>query len=210
LTFEEGIPESLHFIGKIYADQNSDLYDFDKAVYYYEMSVKNRNWHSSDSLFELGLIYDLRNTEYYNSELAIEYYKLASELEHPRASFNLGVKYQVLGDPVSLGYAVKYYNRSIESNRLDIKDFVVPRAYNNLGVIYLQPGKLFNPRSSIELFEKAVSLGADNANYYLGYIFAEGLGVEVDRSLARNYFQVLASNGDVASIDAIKKYELHP
>lgn len=209
LSSELGVLESYHFIGKIYGDYDNALYDFDKAVSYYGMSIDKRSQLASDSYFELGLMYQSRDMQNHNADLSIRYHKLASELGHPEASYNLGVEYQTAGNVDSISRAVKYYNRSIESPRLDIKTPILPFAYNNLGVIYLTSDKFFNPSLSVSFFEKAVSAGANNANYYLGYIYAEGIGVEVDRRMAKDYFQVLALEGDAASMAAIDMYKLN-
>jgi len=209
LSRKSGVTESDHFIGKIYGDYDSSLYDINKAIAHYKMSIKSQSAYSEDSYFELGLIYESNVSSTDNGELAIKYFEKASDLGHPEASYNLGVEYQTINSATSINRAIKYYRRSIESDRQEMKKIVEPFAFNNLGVIYLTSKNHYNPALSLSFFNKAVSAGAINANYYLGYIYAEGIGVNVDNNLAKKYFNVLASEGDVKSINAIKMYRLN-
>ena len=201
-----GITEADHFIGKIYSDSKSNLYDFDKAVRHYETSTKSYNEFYSDSYFDLGLLYQSNSYSDVNESIIINNYEMASDLGHPEASYNLGVKYNKKSDSHSIKKAIEYYERSINSNREDLKGSVLPSAYYNLGLIYLTEDDYADPQLALNYFKTSLELGIDDAAYYLGHIYALGVGVKLDKELAKKYFSTLADKGDGASINAMSEY----
>lgn len=123
---EQDIPE--YRLGNIYADkENEEQYDLDKALEYFENSVKNE---FDPAKYKAGKIYLDKESGHYDLAKGMDYMKELADKENDMAQYTLG---RILLDPESGAYDAKegmeYLTRSAEHGN--------EYAQLKLGLIYL-------------------------------------------------------------------------
>jgi TPR repeat protein len=75
-------------------------------------------------------------------------------------------------------------------------DAGVPDAYANGGLIYMSANPP-NPAEALKWFERAAALGPSSADFYLGYLYRQGVGVQRNPVRAAQYLQRAYKAGDL-------------
>ena len=124
---------------------------------------------------------------------AFEWLESAAEQNYPLAQMHLGALYEK-GEGVDQNAckAYIYYEKAFQKALIDALA-ADPEAQFVLGVMYK---KLYKLEESIKWFRKAANQGSANAQFNLGMIYANGLGVEKDEQKAVELFRKAAEQRD--------------
>lgn len=134
---------------------------------------------------------------------SIKSWKTALEFGNKEASFNLAlVAMKDTQNPNNIETAIKLYQFSSDKGDLE--------SSYNLGVIYFNEKKYQDYKKAVEFFQKAHEL--DEAKFALGVCYNFGLGVNLDKTKALEYFQkaITTSAGaqNIVSQEYLKKGDI--
>jgi len=144
-----------------------------------------------------GCYYSGRGVEM-SFEKAIEYFLKAAELDHAQAQFNLALLYEKgIGTTASPKDAFDWYKKAADNGDVN--------AQFNMGLFYQMPASYpppayFTPETdppseekSFKYYLMAANQGHDGAQVNVGKFYKHGIGVEVSRDLAMEWFAKAAS-----------------
>lgn len=105
-----------------------------------------------------------------------------------------------IGTEADLSKAVEWYSKAAESGNTG--------AMVELASMYMKGcGAIKSPEKSIQLLKKASNLHNHIANYLLGIMLRDGIGVEVNYDMAKKYLNLSAENGNMNANIAISKLQ---
>ena len=161
---------------------------------------KARGWHlkasekdaQPHSLFILGEYYWVGKGVLKDDEVAIAYLRRAAELKEPFAAYNLGKIYLEGSDITKTDGALaqKYLEQAAEAGLLEAKVLAAKQHF------FGWEGIPCDYEKARHWFTEAAKEGDPIAEYYLGRIFFEGLGVEKSLEVAYGWYQKSADHGD--------------
>lgn len=112
------------------------------------------------------------------------------------AQLNLGAAYDNgIGVERDIDQALHWYQKSAEQG--------VPEAQFNLA--HLLVAEELSAVSAAEWMHKAAAQGMTDAEYLMGVIYAEGIGVEMNRDEARRWLQKAVAKGHVEAKNFLKQ-----
>lgn len=191
-----GYNEAMYAMGICYINGAGVSEDFTKGIGYIAKSAKNNNVR--------GLHYI---ANYYHSAGEYEkmvdiYLKLANELDDTISCATLGGLY-LYGDLVNKDYGLaKYYlDRAYEAGEEGL-------VLTNLALVYFMGDEKYHDiDKSIEFFNKAAEQNEGNAQYYLGLLYENGMGVEKDIEMAKKYYKLAMENDIVTAKEKLESLE---
>ena len=78
----------------------------------------------------------------------------------------------------------------------------------NLALVHFMGDERYhNIEKSIELFNKAAEQNEGNAQYYLGLLYENGMGVEKDIEMAKKYYKMAMENDIVTAKEKLELLE---
>ena len=191
---DEGCDGALIYLGKLYGDQKSALYDpalsfkcFSEAAErgsdegYYYLGICNLHGIGCDA----------------DPACAVELLLRGGELGHVECIRALGIcREKGIGCDIDYTMAAKLYERAAECDD--------PIAINNLGGCYFYGhGVVEDKERAVSLYTRASELGSSNATCRLGICYEEGTGCERDVKTAFDCYKKAADSGN-----AIATYRL--
>ncbi|CEK33554.1 tetratricopeptide repeat protein [Paraclostridium sordellii] len=187
LLYQGGI-EALEmcFEVDIFTNENIDIIDLDKSLYWFEKSAKQGN---PKSQCNLGYIYENGIGVKIDYKKAINYYKQAAVQGDEIGQCNLGYMYEKgLGVDIDYKKAFKFYKRSATQG-----DEV---GQNNLGEMYRDGlGTQVDYDIAMQLFQESAVNGCIEAFYNIGCMYEKGLGVDTDYEKAINIYEKASNLG---------------
>lgn len=165
-----------YFFSTPHRDENCS-----KASYWYNKSIEE-NPKNGQPYNGLGLVHFSFCSEYYDPKKAERYFLKAVEgKESKEAPVNLGELYRYNKE---YDKALHWYSQAINENPY--------RAYLGIAAVYIDHQ---NYPKAKEYLLKAAELNHPEAQYNLGVMYYEGLGVEVDKAVAKEWFLKALNNG---------------
>lgn len=181
LSSNEPLEDKYNSIGILYAfgDEKYEK-NCTKAKYWFEKSyAENLNYPYAPN--SLGVIYDIC-PEYKDSKKAEGFYlKAIKNGEQRDAKSNLAELYRSQG---KYDQALYWFEKAITENPY--------RAYLGIAAVYIDHQ---NYPKAQEYLLKAAELNHPEAQYNLGVMYYEGLGVGVDKAVAKEWFSKALNNG---------------
>jgi TPR repeat protein len=158
--------QALYKLGNLYQDMESEIFDMDKAVQYYEKAALQGH---ETSLYRLGKIYrDKENPDYYNMDRAVECFESAAGKENEYAMYQLGCIY--MDKDIE-----KYHDvsRALSNFEKAAEKGFDPAKYK-AGCIYLDRGeKHFNPEKGLKYMQELADGGNAAAQYRIGKLYLD-------------------------------------
>jgi TPR repeat protein len=161
-------------------------YEFDKAVFWQEESMRKESGAEGESDGEASI--KRRQTEdfgKYKQRLssAVSWYNKAAAQNHPEAQYVMGRLY-VSGEGVGQNFteAVRFYELAAAQGHAKAQFYLGLMAQAGLGVKQDLP-------KAIKLYEKAADKGETGAMYYLGNCYRFGIGVAKDADKGAKYYE---------------------
>ncbi|MBP5282664.1 MAG: toll/interleukin-1 receptor domain-containing protein [Lachnospiraceae bacterium] len=228
-----GYGKAADFIGDLYlngylgldADGNADL---ELARQWYEKAI---NYGATEAYCNIGYICK-RGTDKVPADLqeAMRWYQLGAAAGSPECMFNIGFNLSEQGDEENaMAWFLKaadmgsvdahrmlgvYYLEGTNVTKDEGKAFDYFLAAADLGDVdsmevvvedyfYGKMGQQKNYAEALRYALKGAEKGSVNCMHYCGKIYAKGLDVEQDESLAAQYFTKAAEGG---SVDAMEEY----
>ena len=183
---ESGDPIAQYELSKKYSDGDEVEKNYDKALYWAELSAAQN---CPEGINSLGFCYE-RGIGVEKDEVeAVKWYLKAAEQGYAKARCNLGNCY-VNGTGVEKDEveAVKWYLKAAEQGDA--------RAQCNLGVCYDNgTGVEKDEAEAVKWYRKAAEQGDAQAQCNLGVCYVNGTGVEKDEAEAVRWFRKAAEQG---------------
>ena len=156
--------------------------DYEKAVYYFELSA---NAGSTKALSNLGVCaangYGMKQ----DFKKSVEFHEAAAERGDAQALFQLSIRYQ-FGEGVekNIDTALSYLKKAASLG--------VPTAMNNLGIYYLSIGRI---SEGLELLKKAGEAGESGSLFYIGVYTINGDYIEKNVELGKSILRQSSERG---------------
>lgn len=174
-------------LGHYYFKESSPP-DINKAIYYYNLSAKER----SGSAWNLAHIYENSAPPLRDFEKAVHFKKVAASLGDSNAMIYLGKDYSVgnLGLEPNGDLAVKYFTMAADKGHVD--------AHAQLAVFYLNAKPPHQDyKKMIFHSKKSITRGNIATGYgIIGEAYLKGLGVEKNEDTAIRYLSEAAKHGN--------------
>ena len=182
INSEEELYNKYYLLGAYYFFSNPNDDDHcKKAKYWFEESIKE-NSDNGWPYNALGMMHLSTCSDYYDSKKAKDYFLKAIEKKASKeAKVNLG---EILRYEKKDEQALYWYNQAIDENPY--------RAYIGIAGVYIGQKDYLKAK---EYLLKAAELNHPEAQYNLGVMYYEGLGVEVDKAVAKEWFLKALNNG---------------
>ena len=165
----------------INVDRPIEMYDFLIEL------VSNLDYLSSENNIRIG-----SDLDYYQSYTKVKIEEYANELYLKGINFKMDEDYL---------QAYECLYTSYENGNLD-------SIYSLAELLFDENFKLYNINEAINLCEKGISLGQYDCAYLLGYAYDYGKGVEVNKGLAKENYQICINNSQNQELMSNSKYEL--
>ena len=183
---ESGDPIAQYELSKKYSDGDEVEKNYDKALYWAELSAAQN---CPEGINSLGFCYE-RGIGVEKDEVeAVKWYRKAAEQGFARAQCNLGVCYHdgtgVEKDEVE---AVKWYRKAAEQG------YAVAQCF--LGICYANGiGGKKDEAEAVKWYRKAAEQGDARAQCSLGFCYERGIGVEKDEIEGVRWYLKAAEQG---------------
>ena len=149
----------------------------------------------AEAQFKLGMIYAYGQGVPQDDQQALKWYQLSAEKGNSRAQYALGMMYyKGQGVPLSEQKAMEWF-------RLSIGQTVFPERI----IIYNLAKK--NVVSALKILVDDAGNGMAEAQYYLGDLYGDGIGVPQDYMLAHMWYNLSALQGHENATDQISSLE---
>ena len=206
---EQGNADAQFKLGDCYEKGNGVEQDWNEAVKWYSRAVEQDQ---TDAQYKLGDCYENGNGVKQDWKEAVKWYRKAAERGHANAQYNLGKCYESrIGVERNYEEAVKWFKKAAEQGHAD--------AQYRLGVYYSSSdyGMSCHQVKATMWFRKAVQsylaeeqfmnnieikndLSTENGNYVsalkiLAYRYLDGIGVQENCNMAKNYLQAAINRG---------------
>lgn len=182
-----------HKLGKIYLNENEEMFNPEKGIMYMEKSAEEGN---SFAQYQIGKIYNDGKYIERDEEKSMYWFGRASEQNNEYAAYQLGKIY----------YDKKDYPNSEQQFLKCESESIKPYSDYYLGRMYLDTeGQLYNPNKGIECMERSAGAGNDTAAFMLGITYLKGEAVRQDKTLGRQWIERAAENGNEYASDFLKK-----
>lgn len=178
----QGYGEAMNALGNIYLDEDTNLYDAEKAIYWYEKAIE-RGWF--EGYLSLGECYkDGRGVEQ-DYQQAYDLYMKALDIVNDE---DRGFVYYTIGQ---LFYETEQYTEALSyllkvdeigDEYLDLH-FIIGKCY------FHGLGTDVNYQEAVNYFKKACKYGCCEAYHYLGTCYLNGYGVAKDENFANECFR---------------------
>lgn len=162
-------------------DRPIEMYDFLIEL------VSNLDYLSSENNIRIG-----SDLDYYQSHTKVKIEEYASEL------YFKGINFKMNEDNLQ-AYECLYM--SYENGNLD-------SIYSLAELLFDENFKLYNTNEAINICEKGISLGQYDCAYLLGYAYDYGKGVDVNKDLAKENYQICINNSQNQELISNSKFEL--
>lgn len=172
LNGEDGAYNTLGYI-YFYGEEDIEE-DLSKAVFFYEKAAQAGN---SDALTNLGKCYTFGNGVSKNHTKAFQYFKEATSHKFHGAYFYLGKAYLYgQGTPKDIEKAVYWLWKSIKNSGN-------PQAFLEYGLCFYNGwGRRKSPKRAVYYFQQAIDYEVEDAFYYLGKCYVDGIGIQQDKT----------------------------
>lgn len=179
---KQNISHALLIIGQIYQNGLPETVEFDiaKAIEYFKKAVEAGNMSAN---YYLGKLY----SKFGEYKLALESFLKLVDHKHPLAKkiyFDIGWLYEKgFGGAEQIGLAQKYYDLHSQPGTENVDSLF------KLGVIAF---KSENYQEAKKIFEQIIELKLNHGRALnnLGFMYAQGLGVNKDLQEAENFFNL--------------------
>lgn len=184
---DEGCAGALIYLGKLYGDKKSALYDAKRSFNCFSEAAERG---LDEGYYYLGICYLHGIGCESDPEAAVETLLRGGELGHVQSIRTLGIcRERGVGCEVDYTMAAKLYERAAE--------FDDPIAINNLGgCYYYGHGVVEDKERAVSLYTRASELGSSNAACRLGICLEEGEGCERDLKAAFSCYRKAAEGGN--------------
>ncbi|KAJ3039512.1 hypothetical protein HK097_002821, partial [Rhizophlyctis rosea] len=169
--------------------------DAKKAVMWLKRAAAVADKENPDALLQLAYIYEKGIPPIISADetYALSVLKEAANFNHGAAQCRLAICYEhgLLGCPVSLPEAIKWYHASAENND--------PDGQYALASYYSSGCDGILDRDEIKAFywaQKAAEQKLAKAQYAMGYFLEKGVGCEVNLEIATKWYRLAAAQGD--------------
>lgn len=150
----------------------------------------------------LGYLYEHGLGVTANPQQALKWYTAAAEQNYGPAEYNLGLLYRKgAGVPANRDLAVSWLTKAAANG--------VAEAQLDLGNILYDKGN-GNPKQAMHWWEMAANKGVPAAAFNLGFLYANGKGVQKDDAQAVHWYRLAAKNGYAPARDALKVLHANP
>ena len=187
---ESGDPIAQYELSKKYSDGDEVEKNYDKALYWAELSAAQN---CPEGINSLGICYE-RGIGVGKDEIeAVKWYRKAAEQGYAKARCNLGVCFRYgIGVEKDEVEAVKWYRKAAEQGNAT--------AQFNLGVCYVNgTGVEKDEVEAVKWYRKAAAQGFAQAQCNLGICYDNGTGVEKDKVEAVKWYRKAAEQGDATA-----------
>ena len=198
---EQGYADAQCNLGTMYRNGLGVSQDNAKAVEWYRKAAEQGH---ATAQCNLGTMYYLGRGISQDNAKAVEWYRKSAEQGHAAAQYNLGCMYRNgLGVSQDNAKAVEWYRKSAEQGHATAQYYLGYMYENGLGVSqdnakavewFRKSAEQGNARA-VEWYRKSAEQGNDYAQYYLGYMYENGLGVSQDNAKAMEWFRKSAEQG---------------
>ena len=188
-------------LGYMYEYGRGVSQDYAKAVEWYRKAAEQGH---ATAQCNLGTMYYLGRGISQDNAKAVEWYRKSAEQGYADAQCNLGCMYRNgLGVSQDNAKAVEWYRKSAEQGHATAQYYLGYMYENGLGVSqdnakavewFRKSAEQGNARA-VEWYRKSAEQGNDYAQYYLGYMYENGLGVSQDNAKAMEWFRKSAEQG---------------
>ena len=164
--------------------------DIDRPIEVYDFLIElisNLNYLSQEKNIMIN-----SDLNYYQSYTKIKIEEYASELYFKGINFKMDKDYL---------QAYEYLYKSYENGNLD-------SIYPLAELLFDENFNLYNVNEAINLCEKGISSGQYDCAYLLGYAYDYGKGVEVNKDLAKENYQICINNSQNQELISNSKFEL--
>ena len=184
---DEGCVAALIYLGRLYADQKSALYNPSLSFNCFSEAAERG---LDEGYYYIGICYLHGIGCDPNPDAAVESLLCGGELGHVKSICTLGIcRERGIGCEVDYVMAAKLYERAAE--------FDDPIAINNLGgCYYYGHGVVEDKERAVSLYARASELGNTNAACRLGICLEGGDGCECDTKAAFNCYKKAADGGN--------------
>jgi TPR repeat protein len=166
------------YLSQMYQTGKNKSQEFEKAAEY-NKQVNGISY--ADAIRDRGILYEYGDSLEQSYEKAIECYKEATQFRHRGALFSLGLMYYYgKGVDRDYGEALNYFSQLASG---------LPGAFNSY--VYVESKDCENenqPNHEYSMQDETPITG--EAHYYLGVMYQNGLGTEVNQQRANHHFQV--------------------
>lgn len=188
---ESGHAPSQAALALMYEEGDGIPKNIERAVYWYQIAATNEN-SNANALCNYAYLVETGEGVEQNLPLAIMLYEQAADLGSPAALYNLGVIWLTRTDiKPDFNKGLLYFDKATDRG--------FPEALYYLGCLY-QKGSEHAKQSykiAFKYFYKAMKMRHAAATCCLGYLFAEGLGIEQSDKNALVYYKMAADLGDL-------------
>lgn len=184
---EQGVPEAQTELGVwYYSGQGVDA-NIATAMEWWQAAADQGN---TEAMRYLGYCYEEGEGVPANAATAVTYYKQAADLGDPAAMTTLGYCYDAgIGVAPDKATSVEYYSQAASAGDCE--------AQMMLGMESFEKGDY--QRAKVYL-QAAATQGEVEAQYTLGYMYANGLGVDKDKDQAGYWWKLAGKNGNMDAI----------
>lgn len=165
----------------INVDRPIEMYDFLIEL------VSNLDYLSSENNIRIG-----SDLDYYQSYTKVKIEEYANELYLKGINFKMDEDYLQAYECLYMSY---------ENGNLD-------SIYSLAELLFDENFKLYNTNEAINICEKGISLGQYDCAYLLGYAYDYGKGVDVNKDLAKENYQICINNSQNQELISNSKFEL--
>ena len=215
---EQGNADAQNNLGKMYFDGRGVFEDYAKAAEWYRKSAEQGH---ATAQCNLGTMYFLGRGISQDNAKAVEWYRKSAEQGHATAQYNLGYMYRNgLGVSQDNAKAVEWYRKSAEQGDADAQcelgrmyriGLGVSQDYAKAEEWYRKSAEQGNAKAvewyrksaeqgnakAVEWYRKSAEQGNTDAQYQLGYMYHNGIGVSKDHTKAAEWYSKAAKGGDV-------------
>lgn len=168
-----------------------------KEIKIFQDYADNKN--DAISQFVMGISYKYGEGRRQSNEKAFEYFQKSASQNHMDAIAELGICYENgIGTSPSKELATQCYIRA--------KDLGSIRTLYELGKCYLDGSLEYLPEVAAYYYRIAAQYRDEEAQYALGWLYAEGVGVIQSFSHAYLYFEAAAKSGHAGALNEIARY----
>ena len=188
---EEGYADSWIYLGRLYGNENSDIYD---PSYAFECFDHAKELGAVEGHYYLGICYMNGIGCTVDAEKAVEMLLLGGEQGHTESICTLGICREMgIGCELDYALAAKLYDRAaIDGDAI---------AINNLGGCYFYGhGVPKDKERAFNLYKQASELGNSNASCRLGLCYEEGEACEKDDRRAFACYKSAADRGNSVAL----------
>ena len=187
----QGSIDAMLQLGYAYDENGITTPDLEKAANYYAEAYAAGSAHGA---FCLGLMYENGKGVEKGNAKELELYTYASNEGHARATVKVGIfVHDGLGTEKDVAKSVEYFEKA--------KAMGDPEADDMLAFVYTrnttEDGT--DPKKAFEFNLKRAEEGDVEAQYMVYQAYNEGVGVEEDRTIAREWLKKAADNGHVTA-----------